>query len=389
MTQDSLKFSLPINLEEVSPEIMQRELTQSYEVIKKILPFLAKRGIPASPKNFRLFYDYVQFVNPELNKVLNELLEKDAKFHSRLSDTLYIFFYSDEIHDSQTRAITKAASEFMDVSNTMAESLESARVQNDRFHKALSDTSRQMTGLTLTGHSDLQPVLDDLLAETEQTLAAGDLISARLKEANEIISALKAELKSQTDLAKFDELTKLSNRRHLSLEAPGIIREALEKKRVLSAIAFDIDFFKSINDTWGHNNGDKVLTICAGIIKNAARSSDLAVRMGGEEFLLLCGNLGLATAAKVADRIRESIASTDININGASLTVTVSGGVAEYVPGEDLSSLIGRADHALSQAKGSGRNRICVAEAGDQPLITDKNSNLDEKIAAEPATDRI
>jgi diguanylate cyclase (GGDEF)-like protein len=128
---------------------------------------------------------------------------------------------------------------------------------------------------------------------------------------------------------------------------------------------FDIDRFKKVNDTWGHNQGDHVLKVCAGIIKTAARRTDLAVRLGGEEFLLLCANLDLATAVKVADRVRESIATTKIKRidgNGPPLSITVSGGVAVFSPGEELHSLLARADAALYQAKNSGRNRVCASE---------------------------
>lgn len=137
--------------------------------------------------------------------------------------------------------------------------------------------------------------------------------------------------------------------------------QSVESDRPLSAIMLDLDFFKRINDTWGHNFGDKVLILCAEIIKRAARSTDLAVRMGGEEFLLMCLGLDLSGAGRVAERIRQTIAGTDITIRGSSLLVTISGGVAQYVPGEDLASLLGRADKALYQAKNDGRNLIRLA----------------------------
>jgi diguanylate cyclase len=173
---------------------------------------------------------------------------------------------------------------------------------------------------------------------------------------------LKADLKTQTTLAKVDELTKLGNRRYLNEEAPRLLSEAAENKRPLSAIAFDIDLFKKVNDTWGHDFGDKVLKICADFVKSAVRSGDLAIRMGGDELLLLCSNLDKTSAAKMAERVRKGIADTDITIRNRSLSVTMSGGVAEFRPGEELSALIARADDALYKAKAAGRNTICVEE---------------------------
>jgi diguanylate cyclase (GGDEF)-like protein len=224
----------------------------------------------------------------------------------------------------------------------------------------LANTSRQLAD---TAHVDeLQPFLKDLLSETEQTLAATEAFFNQLQKASEAIAVLKEDLKTQTTLAKVDELTKLGNRHHLNEEAPRLLSEAARNNRPLSAIVLDIDSFKTVNDTWGHNMGDKVLKLCADFVKSAVRSGDLAVRMGGDEFLLLCPTLDKTSAAKMAERVRKGIVDTDITIRGRSLSVTMSGGVAEYRPGEELSALIARADEALYKAKAAGRNTVCVEE---------------------------
>ena len=350
--------TLPPWLDEIYEEDengFREEVARSYEVLKRLLPFMAKRGIPVTPQNFHLFYDYIAFANPEINKVLNELLDKDVKFNSQVSSGLHTFFYSGEVADLKTNTM-KAANTFISLSDSMVENLQNAKDQNSHFHEVLSSTSRQMSGIDRAG--ELQPHLETLLAETEQTLVATDLFSNRIREANDVIVNLKEELKHQTNLANVDELTRLGNRHRLSHEGPRLMREAVESGRPLSAIIFDIDWFKAINDTWGHAQGDKVLKACAGIIMAAARGTDLAVRLGGEEFLLICSNLNLATAVKVADRVRQTIAATEIKLPGQSVTVTVSAGVAEYSPGEDISALVARADAALYQAKAAGRN--CV-----------------------------
>jgi diguanylate cyclase (GGDEF)-like protein len=188
-----------------------------------------------------------------------------------------------------------------------------------------------------------------------------------LSAANKIITQLQAELNTQSNLARSDELTQLYNRRHLNHEAPGILRRAARTGKPISAIMFDLDRFKRINDTWGHNFGDKVLAQCAAIIKRAARPADLAVRLGGEEFLLLCPDKPLDEAVETAEKIRLEIASTDMTVRGNSLFVTISGGVAQYVVGEGMQEFLGRADQALYQAKNDGRNRICrTTERSDE-----------------------
>ncbi|MDR2945458.1 MAG: hypothetical protein LBV79_01745, partial [Candidatus Adiutrix sp.] len=90
------KTDLNITPPQVPAEEAQEELAHSYAVAKRLLPFLAKRGIPATPKNYRIFYDYLLYTNPALNKTINELLDNSAKFYSRLSNTIYDHFYSNE-----------------------------------------------------------------------------------------------------------------------------------------------------------------------------------------------------------------------------------------------------------------------------------------------------
>ncbi len=349
-----------IEITEAEAEEIKDEVMHSYAVAKRLLPFLAKRGIPASPANYRIFYDYLLYSNPALNKAVNLLLENNVKFHSRLSGSLYELFYSNEALDDQLKAISKAATDFMTVSSSMEQSLENVINQTNRYQKVLTDTSKQVAGLTTA--DQLQPFLDDLLSETEMALASNGSFSSQINEANRTISTLKAELKNQTTLAKVDELTQLHNRRHLNLEWPKLAERSRKNGEVVSAIIFDLDFFKRINDTWGHNFGDKVLIICAKIIKNAAREMDLAIRLGGEEFLLVCPGLDQNQAAKVAEKVRTSIANTDLTIRGQSLMVTISGGVAQLMEDESLNDIIERADKALYQAKSQGRNAICLAE---------------------------
>lgn len=341
------------------------EVTETYAVAKRLLPFLAKRCIPASPKNYRIFYDYLVYSNPLLIKTVNELLEQDAKFLNELSSSLYEVFYSAEVLDSQTRAINQATQDFMTVSSAMERNLETALNRTSHYQKVLNNSSRQMA--QMTSADEFQSVLEELVSETEAALADNDQFSNQLSAANQTIAQLQTELNNQATLARIDELTKLYNRRHLNVEAPKLLAQATRTGQPLSAVMFDLDHFKRINDTWGHNFGDKVLTICATIIKRVGRPADLAVRLGGEEFLLLCPDMGLTKAAEVAELVREEIATTDLTIRGQSLLLTISGGVAQHVAGEDLTALLERADAALYQAKKDGRNLIRLAPEKLEP----------------------
>ncbi len=126
----------------------------------------------------------------------------------------------------------------------------------------------------------------------------------------------------------------------------------------LSLVIFDVDHFKQINDTHGHQAGDRVLVELSQLARDAMRAGDILVRWGGEEFLLLLPNTGLAGAAVVADKLRTSFASRAIPGVGV---VTASFGVVAYVEGQTVDGWIRRVDRALYAAKRSGRNRVQAA----------------------------
>lgn len=154
-----------------------------------------------------------------------------------------------------------------------------------------------------------------------------------------------------------DRLTGLLNR--VAFEE-AYARELARVKRYntsLSVIILDIDNFKEINDTYGHNAGDEVLRSVADLVSSFTRETDYVVRWGGEEFLLLCPETTMIEATTIAEKLREAIALYEFPINRR---VTASFGVSSFIEGDSQSSLVGRADKALYKAKNSGKNKVCV-----------------------------
>jgi len=160
--------------------------------------------------------------------------------------------------------------------------------------------------------------------------------------------------------ATTDPLTGLANRRSFSMAAELEVARARKQQSPLALLSLDLDFFKRVNDKYGHATGDLVLVQTARLLKGAMRDGDLAARLGGEEFAALLPNTPLQHALAVAERIRQSIAVTPVVLSdGSSLSVTASIGVALYHDSEyDLSPALERADEALYRAKNGGRNRV-------------------------------
>ncbi len=164
-------------------------------------------------------------------------------------------------------------------------------------------------------------------------------------------------------LARTDFLTVLNNRRAFIELGARAIDLAQRHRRPLSLVMLDIDHFKSINDTRGHGAGDAVLRVVADLIRENHRKTDIAGRLGGEEFALLLPETPLADALLVAERLREHVGSRSVTYEGSPIRCTTSVGVADLRPGETLEQLMARSDAALYEAKHAGRNRVIASSA--------------------------
>ena len=168
------------------------------------------------------------------------------------------------------------------------------------------------------------------------------------------------------ELAITDALTGLYNRRYLDSHLAALVERAGEKKGDLSLLIIDIDYFKKVNDTHGHDAGDEILREFATRIRRNLRALDLPCRFGGEEFVIVMPETDYGIASIVAERLRTKIARDPFAIHGGAefVDVTISVGAAYILhDGDTPESLLKRADNALYRAKAEGRNRVVLAAA--------------------------
>ncbi|KAF0216312.1 MAG: response receiver-modulated diguanylate [Geobacteraceae bacterium] len=192
-------------------------------------------------------------------------------------------------------------------------------------------------------------------------------LTVRLKTARRILdleSSLKTSLEEIKNLSLKDSLTGIFNRRYLNERLPHEIKRAYRYERPMSLIMLDIDHFKAVNDTYGHQTGDIVLKGCADCITGSIRKEiDWPARFGGEEFVIVLPETDLPGAMVVAERLRQLVAGRATRTNGTVIRITASLGVASFDPEyqrEPVTAeiLAGHADKCLYQAKNGGRNRV-------------------------------
>lgn len=177
---------------------------------------------------------------------------------------------------------------------------------------------------------------------------------------------LEERVESLHRIASQDTLTKAANRAELERCLPEFVNQHLQSGRTGSLIICDIDHFKRINDTFGHQAGDEALVTFVSVLREVSRTGDLVARYGGEEFVVLCSGCDNPAATNRAEEIRRAVERTPVPAIGGN-SLTASFGVTEIQPGDTGTTMMARADRALLIAKSNGRNRVVQLGAGQFP----------------------
>jgi len=248
--------------------------------------------------------------------------------------------------------------------NIVGDTIGAIQVLNKRSGMFERDDEALLTALAAQAavaidNADLYRKLSELNLSLENKVRER---TSELVRANERLSTLNKELE---EISIKDGLTKVFNRQHCMERIKQEVKRANRYGTPVSLLMFDIDDFKLINDTWGHQAGDAVLVSFAGLIQDGLRETDLFARYGGEEFCLIAMAMDLAEAELFAGRMRQKVEAAEFSHQGTCLKVTVSIGVSAWMPEikENFDELLRRADEALYLAKEQGRNRVCSLPA--------------------------
>jgi len=191
----------------------------------------------------------------------------------------------------------------------------------------------------------------------------------KVKELNQQLAIMQGEsdrlqnkIINERNLAMIDPLTGISNRLAYNERIAAEFARWQRYKTPLTMAMWDIDKFKSVNDNYGHQAGDRVLTVVAKLLSKQIRKTDFIARFGGEEFVLLMPETNLEQARTVADNLRSSIEQCEFHFKDRRVPVTISCGLSQFTDGDKAETVFNRADKALYHAKHNGRNRCCTEE---------------------------
>ena len=249
---------------------------------------------------------------------------------------------------------------------TFIDRLSSVATTTGNFHAKIGGFSEKISHAD--NITDLNAILDEVLRETRniqtEALASRDsMILARqeVQEAEQRIHSLEAKLQHMSELVREDQLTGSLNRRGLDDVFERETSRADRRGTPLCIALLDLDDFKRLNDTYGHQAGDSALKHLVKIVKDTLRTMDVIARFGGEEFLILLPETTVEAASQTMTRLQRELTKHFFMADNEKVLITFSAGVALRLPNETQADLVKRADRAMYEAKKTGKNRVVVA----------------------------
>jgi diguanylate cyclase len=333
---------------------------QAAGYLRQAVPMMVKHNIVPNPLNYTLWYSYYSNVFPLLNKELDKTLERYGTCPPDISESLFLGHISKLDNDNQ-KQLVHFQNAFSHLVDGLSDSLDHTAKQTNNYSQALMEN---LTELGTHGVDDnIAPVLNKLSANASAICTANEEFQGQLSAAQSEINTLKIELENSKKEASTDPLTGLYNRRVFETIYNQFVDETNNQSDI-TLIMMDVDKFKVFNDTHGHLVGDQILKFIGQLLKKECKDPVVPVRLGGEEFALLCPRFKLEQAKTVAENIRVKLASVPFNSKRTGKRippVTASFGVAQKRADDSLANIIERADVALYAAKDAGRNQVKLA----------------------------
>jgi diguanylate cyclase len=325
---------------------------------QRTLDKIAEFKVQSNPIHYSVIYEWLSEIDPYFTDTVQTNIDSD-NYNDSTAETLYMSlvaqFLHEKIPNEEMESLLNGL--IMHINNWISHSKQRQAVILSDLHSILEQELPPQVSDTLT-----KSVMPNFLSLHEETEQLRDQVS----KSSSAVDKLKEELKKANFFAKTDELTNIPNRRGFNENIEEVIQLSLQHQLPFALVLLDLDFFKKVNDTFGHIVGDSALRYVSKMLKEETKGRDCIARIGGEEFSIILPDISYENAIRVANNIRQKIASKTLSVKGQKnpLKLTLSSGVAIYRKGEEIETLFQRADEALYLAKNSGRNQVC----GEQDL---------------------
>ena len=327
----------------------------------------------AIPRNYEIWYVYATGYNSPLNKIINETLARNGKLTESDLEQIYETYLSQiKTSDRIDKVGARVIGEIDDVMRLISEALG----MSASYDATLSGATEKLSGLE-TGHQ-VKTIVETLVKSTRDMRETNKALEERLIAVENRNQRSSAEPRGDPGREP-DRSSHRSRQPQIfrPLDRDGAVRMRSRPANRCRCLMFDIDHFKSFNDSYGHLTGDQVLRLVGMSLKQTIKGQDITARYGGEEFAVVLPNTALRQALTVADHIRRAVMSKELKKKSTGEIlgrVTISVGVSMLKPGDDTNSLIERADACLYAAKRNGRNRV-VCEA-DPEYVDETQSQV-------------
>lgn len=316
---------------------------------------MSQHAAALTPICYTVWYEYLAGVNPRLEQRMELLLKENPMLGDAEIQDLFKRYCS-EFSIEMQKNIRDDAQRIL---GNIKQFAEDARHSTSEFGGHLKQSANVLSNQN--DSASLQKVIAQLHGETTSMVTTMHGLSENLASSQHEINALRQQLENARAEAMVDPLTGVMNRRGFNLRMDESLEDSRREQRPLSLVLVDIDFFKKINDSYGHLFGDKVIRGLAEVLKANIKGKDTVARLGGEEFGLLLPETDLSGAKVLSEKIRRTMELSKIrrlDKNEQIGGITISLGVAMLSDQEDPMKFFDRADKALYASKGNGRNQV-------------------------------
>jgi diguanylate cyclase len=317
-----------------------------------IAEFIRQHGLVVCSSNLELAWAYICGGNSVLkNEIMG--LSSAGRLDNAAASELYNKYLSPDVGTQIDKIVMEAiehirtTTKIIDEGNKKTSECEENLIEH-------ADTIR-------TNSVDIDGAIQKLLSLSQLMVESTRENRDQIAKTNKKLANLQSELEHARNEADFDQLTKLANRRKFERTLDEVLVKLIEQGQSLILVFIDIDHFKKVNDTFGHECGDRVLRLVADELATLSNSDCHTSRYGGEEFAVIFEGQDIDTVCKMVDNCRDSLASrslVDLESGKALGTVTFSAGVAQCLPTDTKRSILRKADLALYEAKSQGRNTV-------------------------------